>query len=156
MIKQNDLQRLVRQSAMVRRHAYAPYSKFRVGAAVQAESGQIYCGTNVENVCFPAGTCAERSAVSAAVAAGEIHIVAVAVASAGGVTPCGVCRQVLLEFGTGMTVLCVDTDKIRIDALLDESQSPDLYHAVVGQYCLTDLLPSAFDDFEGEGIAPGR
>jgi cytidine deaminase len=85
--------------------AYAPYSGFRVGAAARLESGMVVCGTNVENAAFPSGICAERSAVSNAVSNhrdDKIIAIAVAALTSSGeteepVTPCGNCRQVLIE-----------------------------------------------------------
>ena len=90
--------RLLRAAARVRRNAYAPYSRFPVGAAVLAR-GRIFTGCNVENSSFPLCVCAERNAVAAAVAAGEARIDAVAVIGGGGrpTPPCGGCRQVLAE-----------------------------------------------------------
>ena len=83
------------------RNAYAPYSKFPVGAAVRAENGAIYAGANVENVAFPVGWCAEASALGAAISSGENAITAVAVVSEKleYCPPCGGCRQRLAEFG---------------------------------------------------------
>ena len=80
--------------------AYAPYSKFSVGAAVRGASGAVYAGCNVENAAYPEGCCAETSALSAMVMAGEARVTEVAVAGAGEklVTPCGGCRQRLREF----------------------------------------------------------
>lgn len=80
--------------------AYAPYSKFSVGAAVRGASGKVYAGCNVENASYPEGCCAETSAIAALVMAGESRIAEVAVAGAGEklVTPCGGCRQRLREF----------------------------------------------------------
>lgn len=85
----------------VRENAYAPYSNFKVGAALRSASGQIYAGCNVENVAYPEGTCAEAGAIAAMVAAGEsalseVYLIADSPAP---VTPCGGCRQKLAEFG---------------------------------------------------------
>lgn len=87
----------------VRENAHAPYSKFKVGAAIRTSSGAIYSGCNVENVAYPEGTCAEAGAVAAMVAAGEREIVEVWVLaeSPEPVSPCGGCRQKLAEFGRG-------------------------------------------------------
>ncbi len=83
------------------RNAYAPYSRFKVGAAVRAPSGAIYSGANVENVAFPQGACAEAAAMGAIVTAGETAITAVAVVAerVDRCPPCGGCRQRLAEFG---------------------------------------------------------
>lgn len=88
--------------------AYAPYSKFHVGAAVLAESGEIFAGCNVENASYGLTICAERNAVFQAVAAGQRRLLACAVFVGGAqvAMPCGACRQVLREFGAGMDVLC--------------------------------------------------
>jgi homotetrameric cytidine deaminase len=92
---------LMRAAEAAMRHAYAPYSNFKVGAAVRAPSGAIYIGANVENAAYPQGQCAEASALGALVAAGESAITAVAVVAdrGEGVGPCGGCRQRLSEFG---------------------------------------------------------
>ncbi|MBV9196393.1 MAG: cytidine deaminase [Solirubrobacterales bacterium] len=98
-------QALLRAASEAMRNAYAPYSKFRVGAAVRAPSGAIYAGANVENVSYPQGQCAEASALGVLVAAGEAAITAVAVVAerAEICPPCGGCRQRLLEFGRDET-----------------------------------------------------
>jgi cytidine deaminase len=85
----------------VRENAWAPYSKFKVGAAVKAVSGTVYLGCNVENVAYPEGTCAEAGAIAAMVAAGETRLAEVYVVadSPVPVSPCGGCRQKLAEFG---------------------------------------------------------
>ena len=101
---------LVQRAVQAMDWAYAPYSKFPVGAALLAASGRIYDGVNVENAAYPAGVCAERTAVFKAVSEGEREFVAVAVATRGAGAPCGVCRQVLAEFGYNMTVILADTD----------------------------------------------
>ncbi|MBN2003534.1 MAG: cytidine deaminase [Anaerolineae bacterium] len=80
-------------------HAYAPYSKYHVGAAVLCDDGRIFSGCNVENAVYPLCICAERVAIATAVAAGARHIVALAVVTSNGGTPCGSCRQVMREFG---------------------------------------------------------
>ena len=84
----------------VRENAYAPYSKFKVGAALKTASGSVFIGCNVENVAYPEGTCAEAGAIAAMIAAGETQFVEVAVIaeSPSPVPPCGGCRQKLAEF----------------------------------------------------------
>ena len=91
---------LIDAAKSVRENAYAPYSNFKVGAALMAASGKIYAGCNVENVAYPEGTCAEAGAIAAMVAAGETGFTDIAVIadSPDPVTPCGGCRQKLFEF----------------------------------------------------------
>ena len=90
-------------ASAVRENAYAPYSNFKVGAALRAASGRIFSGCNVENVAYPEGTCAEAGAIAAMVAAGETELTEVYVIaeSPAPVPPCGGCRQKLAEFGKG-------------------------------------------------------
>lgn len=88
------MKELIERAMEMARKAYAPYSRFQVGAAVLAESGEIYGGANVENASYGATVCAERSAIFAAVNAGERKLKAIAVTA----TPCGICRQVMREF----------------------------------------------------------
>ena len=87
----------------VRENAYAPYSDFKVGAALRTPSGAVYAGCNVENVAYPEGTCAEAGAIAAMIAAGETEIAEVFVIadSPEPVSPCGGCRQKLAEFSKG-------------------------------------------------------
>lgn len=91
---------LIEAARAVRENAHAPYSQFKVGAAVRAGSGAVFVGCNVENVAYPEGTCAEAGAIAAMAAAGEYDIVEVAVIadSPAPVPPCGGCRQKLKEF----------------------------------------------------------
>lgn len=91
---------LIDAARAVRKNAHAPYSNFKVGAALRTASGTVYVGCNVENVSYPEGTCAEAGAIAAMVAGGETEIAEVAVIadSPAPVTPCGGCRQRMLEF----------------------------------------------------------
>jgi cytidine deaminase len=86
-----------------RRNAYAPYSNFKVGAAIRAASGAVHMGCNVENVAYPEGTCAEAGAIAAMVLAGDTAVAEVYVIAESPmpVSPCGGCRQKLAEFGAG-------------------------------------------------------
>jgi cytidine deaminase len=120
---------LVEAARKVRANAHAPYSRYQVGAAVRGKSGAIYAGANVENASYGLALCAERSAVAAAVAAGEKAIVAVAVVTASSppAAPCGMCRQVLAEFGD---------DKLAVTLVNDAGERSDT--------TLGALLPHAF------------
>ncbi|HHW33875.1 MULTISPECIES: cytidine deaminase [Paracoccus] len=102
---------LIDAARRVREAAYAPYSGFKVGAAVRGASGAIYAGCNVENVAYPEGTCAEAGAIARMVAAGETVIVEVCVisASAQPAPPCGGCRQKLAEFARSDTPVLLAT-----------------------------------------------
>lgn len=108
--------------------AYAPYSRFRVGAALLAEDGSVHVGCNVENASYPAGTCAERAALAAAVSSGHQRFTAVVISSeaATPTPPCGICRQALAEFGLGLTVVSVAAN------------------GAEARWPLADLLPHAF------------
>jgi cytidine deaminase len=88
-----------------RRHAYAPYSNYPVGAALRTKSGKVFTGVNVENAAYPTTICAERTAVFKAVSEGERTFNAIAVVTDNGGSPCGSCRQVLAEFGLDTIVL---------------------------------------------------
>lgn len=121
---------LIDDAAAVRENAYAPYSKFKVGAALRTASGAVYTGCNVENVSYPEGTCAESGAIAAMVAAGETRFVEAAVIadSPVPVSPCGGCRQRLAEFADhNARVTMATTDGKVIETTIGE------------------LLPSAFD-----------
>ncbi len=98
---------LVEVALAARNNAHAPYSGFKVGAAVLAENGRVYSGCNVENVAFPEGTCAEAGAIAAMVLAGARRIVEIAVAAESPlpVPPCGGCRQKIAEFGDPDTTI---------------------------------------------------
>ena len=90
----------------VKERAYAPYSKFKVGAALLTKEGQVFTGVNVENASFGSTICAERAAVSRAITEGYQDFQAIAVASsAGEAFPCGICRQVIFEFGSEIKII---------------------------------------------------
>lgn len=122
---------LVAAARDVRKNAYAPYSKYKVGAAILTEAGDVFVGCNVENASYPAGICAERGALMSMVAAGAKKPVACAIVTAGkrGGSPCGICRQMLSELATDMTVI-----------LAGESGGPNDLRVTA----LSDLLPDAF------------
>jgi cytidine deaminase len=105
-----DREALVARAIEARERAYAPYSNYRVGAALLGKSGRIYTGGNVENAVYPLTTCAERVAVVKAVSEGEREFVALAVATENAGSPCGSCRQVLREFGEDIIVLIADAE----------------------------------------------
>ena len=101
-VAEDDLLALAELAKAVREHAYAPYSRYHVGAALRTPSGRVFVGANVENATYGATLCAERAAVAGMVAAGERRIAAIAVATADDPPglPCGICRQTLAEFGS--------------------------------------------------------
>ncbi len=101
-------EQLVQLALEARRRAYAPYSNYFVGAAVLADDGTIYPGCNVENAAYPSTICAERVALTSAVANGKRCFSAIAVATSNGGTPCGSCRQVMAELGLDMAVYIAD------------------------------------------------
>lgn len=117
-----DYQGLIAQAMAAKQAAYAPYSRFRVGAALLAKSGKIYTGCNIENVSFSATNCAERTAVYKAVSEGEREFEAIVVNGDNGdyLPPCGICRQVLAEFcdmETFQVVLANNEDDYRVVTL---------------------------------------
>jgi cytidine deaminase len=103
-------QKLIAAALEARQKAYAPYSHFLVGAALEVEDGTVFSGCNVENISYGATICAERNAVFQAVAAGHRKFKAIAVVGdlPAPITPCGMCRQVLGEFGGDTAVICAN------------------------------------------------
>ncbi len=99
---------LIAAAVAVRKHAYAPYSNYAVGAALRTDSGKIFTGVNVENAAYPTTMCAERTAVFKAVSEGERNFHAIAVVTENGGSLCGSCRQVLAEFGLDIRVWIAD------------------------------------------------
>lgn len=133
----DDLRRtLIDRALAARDRAYAPYSHYHVGAALLASSGKIYDGANVENSVYPVGICAERTALVKAVSEGERRFEVIVAATQNGGSPCGMCRQMLSEFGLDLRVLLVDGAGM-----------------VVHETTLRDLLPRAFGpaDLRDEG-----
>lgn len=116
-----DWDALVAAAWRVREQAYAPYSHYRVGAALLAEDGRVFVGANVENASYGLCLCAERAAIGTAVAAGARHFVAIAVVTQGSEpgSPCGMCRQVLAEFAPSFPVRCVSEGGATLDSSTD-------------------------------------
>lgn len=114
-----ELAELLAAAKRARDHAYAPYSRFLVGAAVRGASGEVHIGCNVENASYGGTICAERAAVCAAVAAGERRIVAVAVFTLAErlTMPCGLCRQVLFELGADATLVAATAQQQRVTSV---------------------------------------
>lgn len=123
-----DIKSLLAKAREVQNYAYAPYSQFKVGAALLTKSGKIYTGANIENSSYGLTNCAERTAVFKAVTDGELDFEVICITSSGRdfVYPCGACLQVLAEFSPGMKVIVTDSnDNCR-------------------EYLLKDMLPMLF------------
>ncbi len=118
---------LLARARVARERAYAPYSGFRVGAALRSVDGTVHLGCNVENAAYPATICAERSAVVAAVAAGhrQFDMIAVIGSGEGPTTPCGICRQVMFEFAPDLLVVAAGEDGAQQTYRLGEGLLPD-------------------------------
>lgn len=126
----NDLKEsLIKKAIEAQKRAYAPYSKYSVGAAVLTDSGEIFDGINIENAVYPLTICAERVAIFKAVSEGHQSFQAIAVATKNGGSPCGACRQVMAEFGLDTLVLIADSTGQLKQTLT-----------------VADLLPHAFSD----------
>ena len=124
-----ERQSLVDLANEARRRAYAPYSKYRVGAALRTKNGRIFTGVNVENAVYPHTMCAERVAIFKAVSEGETEFEVIAVATDNGGTPCGGCRQEMAEFGLDTLVLIADGSgalkhEMTVSQLLPEAFTP--------------------------------
>jgi len=121
--------RLIRRALTAQKNAHAPYSKFRVGAALLTKSGQVYTGCNIENASYGLTICAERVALTKAVSEGHRQFQAIAVVCPSAKpTPCGACRQFLAEFGD-LEIICADSRNVK------RFQS----------FRLSELLPHAFE-----------
>jgi len=107
-INKEERQSLIDLANEARRRAYAPYSKYPVGAALRTKTGRLFTGVNVENAAYPMTMCAERVAIFKAVSEGENEFEVIAVVTNNGGSPCGGCRQVMAEFGLDTIVLIAD------------------------------------------------
>ena len=122
------IRKLLAAAKAAQHRAYAPYSKFPVGAALLTKSGRVYTGCNVENASYGLAICAERVAVFKAVSEGHRQFIAIAiVAPSSQPTPCGACRQVLSEFGE-LTIICANSHNLK----------------KMRHFQLSELLPHAF------------
>jgi cytidine deaminase len=122
MQKTDAIDALVEAAAGARERAYAPYSRFRVGAAVRASDGRVFTGCNVENASYGLSVCAERVAVFDAIAHGarEIDSIAVCTDAAQPAPPCGACRQVIAEFARDATIVLANAAGTRVATRLSE------------------------------------
>ncbi len=127
------IDKLVAAARIARAAAYAPYSDYRVGAAIATEDGRIFTGCNVENASYGATLCAERNAIAAMVAAGASKPVACAIVTGGSKpgTPCGICRQVMVEFTRDMPIILVAETPAGADVRRDIS--------------LAEIMPEVFE-----------
>ncbi|MFT5193810.1 MAG: cytidine deaminase [Cellvibrionaceae bacterium] len=131
----NTRELLIQKATDIRPMAYTPYSNFWVGAALITENGEIFTGVNFENASFGLTICAERNAIGTMVTGGQKTIKALAVATENGVTPCGACRQVMLEFAReNYPVYIVNTTT-----------------GIVRDTTLNQLIPDAFDSSQLPG-----
>lgn len=126
------IETLVDVARRARAHAYAPYSRYRVGAALFTETGAVYAGVNVENASYPVGLCAERAALAAMVTSGDRRFLACAIVTDGmnPAAPCGMCRQALIEFADDAEIV-----------LVGESGGDEVTRRVLR---LSELLPEVF------------
>lgn len=110
MTSQNESnwKQLLQQAIEAREYAYAPYSNYKVGAALLTTTGKIYQGCNIESASYTPSNCAERTAIFKAVSEGNREFTAIAVVTANGGAPCGVCRQVMREFAPNLTIIIGD------------------------------------------------
>ena len=129
-LTQIDKQALFDLANAARQRAYAPYSKYQVGAALRTKTGRVFTGVNIENAAYPHTMCAERVAIFKAVSEGEHEFEVIAVVTDNGGSPCGGCRQVLAEFGLDTIVLIVNgkgelLKEMTVKDLLPEAFTPE-------------------------------
>jgi cytidine deaminase len=126
-VSDDERSALVDLATEARRRAYAPYSKYLVGAALRTKSGKLYTGCNIENAAYPDSMCAERVAIFKAVSEGEKEFDVIVVVTSNGGSPCGSCRQVMAEFGLDTIIVLADSNG-----------------RVVQEMTVGGLLPAAF------------
>ena len=126
-LTQQEKQSLVDLANTTRQRAYVPYSHYPVGSSLRTKSGQVYTGVNIENAAYPQTMCAERVAMFKAVSEGEMDFEVITVVTDNGGSPCGGCRQVMVEFGLDTIVLLADGDG-----------------RIVKETTVGELLPDAF------------
>lgn len=119
---------LIQTATEARENAYAPYSNYKVGSAVESKDGQIFTGCNVESSSYGLTICAERAAICSAVSAGHRKFKSIALVTEAGATPCGACRQFIWDICGDIIVIIADTS------------------GNIRQIKMTDLLPDAFDE----------
>lgn len=129
-LSDNERQSLIDLANEARKRAYAPYSKYHVGAALRTKGGRVFTGANVESAAYPTTMCAERIAVYKAVTEGELKFDVIAVVTDNGGSPCGGCRQVMAEFGLETIVLIADgrgklVKELTVGELLPEAFTPE-------------------------------
>ena len=136
----DDWDELMEAARRVRESAYAPYSGYRVGAALETDDGRIFVGANVENASYPVGMCAEQAALGAAASAGArgFRRLALSVSDVDPASPCGRCRQALAEFGGDVEILSEGSDR------------------ECRRWTLADLLPDSFGRAERRAAGGGE
>ncbi|MBE6453620.1 MAG: cytidine deaminase [Alphaproteobacteria bacterium] len=128
----NNQEHLLQLAENVASNAYAPYSRLKVGAAISTPTGNFYTGCNVENISFPNGTCAETGAISAMISAGDNQIAEILIYADSPtlITPCGACRQRILEFATPNTIVHIANST-----------------GIKQSFSLSELIPHSFKEF---------
>ena len=123
---------LLKQAMEAREFAYAPYSNYKVGAALLTTNGKIYKGCNIENAAYSPSNCAERTAIFKAVSEGDLEFEALAIVTMDGGAPCGICRQVMREFAPNLTIIFGDLEGnyqvFALSDLLPQSFGPENLH----------------------------
>ena len=133
--RSSDVAGLIAAASRARLRAYAPYSHFRVGAAVRTVEGAVYTGANVENASYPLSHCAERVAMHKAVSEGHRRLDTVVVVADGNAPamPCGACRQVMVEFGVRRVIVATPAGRRRVRTLRELLREPFLPERLLGR-----------------------